>query len=157
MNIIKILLFNLILCFHFLFLNSLSIAEEVETQENEQKLEKKVDLDDEELPAIDPFQSSSAGTSGASADAIPQEEGILNGLRLVGVIIGEKRKIAVMSSKEGLAFNFEENDTINNNVELQEIYSDHLLIKDTFKTESGLTKEKFYEVYMNDIIKSVDG
>ena len=52
---------------------------------------------------------------------------------------------------------FEENDIINNNVELQEIYKDYLLIKDTFKDEAGLTQEKFYEVYMNDLIKSVDG
>jgi hypothetical protein len=66
----------------------------------------------------------------------------------VGVIIGDTNKIAVLSSKEGFAIKFEENDQINENIELQEIYSDYLLIKDM--------DEKFYEVYMNDIIKSVD-
>ena len=53
-----------------------------------------------------------------------------------------------MSTNDGIAINFEENDNINDNIELQEIYNDHLLIKDK--------EEKFYEVYMNDIIKTVE-
>ena len=113
--------------------------------------EDKIKLDEEELPAIDPFQSSSAVTSGVSQDGALQANpdlGILNGFKLVGVIMGETKKIAVLSTNEGYAIKFEENDKINENVELQEIYSDHLLIKDM--------DEKFYEVYMNDIIKSVE-
>jgi hypothetical protein len=118
---------------------------------NEDTQEEKVNLDEEELPAIDPFQSSSAGTSGASPDAgvMSQDMGLLSGLKLVGVIIGKKKKLAVLSSKEGFALKFEENDKINENIELQEIYTDHLLIKDE--------QENFYEVYMNDVIRSVDG
>tara|TARA_Y200000002_G_scaffold333980_1_gene300671 strand:- start:957 stop:1427 length:471 start_codon:yes stop_codon:yes gene_type:complete len=156
MNINKILSFLIILIFSFLSTISVSYSEDVNQSENS---EETVNLDEEELPAIDPFGSSSAGMS-ASPDATNnsnQEEGILKGLKLVGVIIGENKKIAVLISKEGYATNFEENDIINNNVELQEIYKDYLLIKDTFKDEAGLTKEKFYEVYMNDVVKSVDG
>ena len=117
---------------------------------NEDTQEEKVNLDEEELPAIDPFQSSSAVTSGASQDGmqVNPDLGILSGFKLVGVIMGETKKIAVLSSNEGFAIKFEENDKINENIELQEIYSDHLLIKDL--------DEKFYEVYMNDIIKTVD-
>ena len=110
-----------------------------------------INLDEEELPAIDPFQSSSAATLGASQDGGLQANpdlGILSGFKLVGAIMGETKKIAVLSSNEGFAIKFEENDKINENIELQEIYSDHLLIKDM--------DEKFYEVYMNDIIKSVE-
>jgi hypothetical protein len=66
----------------------------------------------------------------------------------INLIIGETKKIAVLSSNEGFAIKFEENDKINENIELQEIYSDHLLIKDM--------DEKFYRVYMNDIIKLVE-
>ena len=78
-----------------------------------------------------------------------QEMGLLSGLKLVGVIIGKNKKLAVLSSKEGFVLKFEENDKINKNIELEEIYTDYLLIKDE--------QEKFYEVYMNDVIRSVDG
>jgi hypothetical protein len=128
--------------------NSVSYSDEDVNKENE---ETEINLDEEELPAIDPFQSSSAVTSGVSQDGGLQANpdlGILSGYKLVGVIMGETKKIAVLSSNEGFAIKFEENDKINENIELQEIYSDHLLIKDM--------DEKFYEVYMNDIIKSVE-
>ena len=156
MNTTKILLCFIILLFNFLSINSVSYSEDVIESEDQTET---INLDDEELPAIDPFGTSSSGMS-ASADPIgvgSEDDGILNGLKLIGVIIGENRKIAVLVSREGYATNFEENESINENVELQEIYKDHLLVKDTFKNESGMTKEKFYEVYMNDIIKAVDG
>ena len=147
MSINKIFLFLIILIFQMLSFNSVSYSDEDVNTENE---ETEINLDEEELPAIDPFQSSSAVTSGASQDGmqVNPDLGILGGLKLVGVIIGDTNKIAVLSSKEGFAIKFEENDQINENIELQEIYSDYLLIKDM--------DEKFYEVYMNDIIKSVD-
>ncbi len=147
MNINKIFLFLIILIFQMLSFNSVSYSDEDVNTENE---ETEINLDEEELPAIDPFQSSSAATSGASQDGmqVNPDLGILGGLKLVGVIIGDTNKIAVLSSKEGFAIKFEENDQINENIELQEIYSDYLLIKDM--------DEKFYEVYMNDIIRSVD-
>ena len=147
MNINKIFLFLIILLFQILSFNSVSYSDDSANKENE---ETEINLDEEELPAIDPFQSSSAATSGASQDGmqVNPDLGVLGGLKLVGVIIGDTNKIAVLSSKEGFAIKFEENDQINENIELQEIYSDYLLIKDM--------DEKFYEVYMNDIIRSVD-
>ena len=147
MNINKIFLFLIILLFQILSFNSVSYGDDDANKENE---ETEINLDEEELPAIDPFQSSSAVTSGASQDGmqVNPDLGILGGLKLVGVIMGETKKIAVLSSKDGIAIKFEENDQINENIELQEIYSDYLLIKDM--------DEKFYEVYMNDIIRSVN-
>ena len=148
MSINKIFLFLIILIFQMLSFNSVSYSDEDVNKENE---ETEINLDEEELPAIDPFQSSSAVTSGVSQDGGLQgspDLGLLSGFKLVGVIMGETKKIAVLSSNEGFAIKFEENDKINENIELQEIYSDHLLIKDM--------DEKFYEVYMNDIIKSVE-
>tara|TARA_B100000902_G_C27221315_1_gene869838 strand:- start:538 stop:981 length:444 start_codon:yes stop_codon:yes gene_type:complete len=147
MSIIRKFLF-LIIFLQILSFSNVSYSEETpidETTEN-------INLDEEELPAIDPFQSSSAtGSSSASTgnNSLTQDMGMLSGLKLVGVIIGKNKKIAVLSSNEGYALKFEENDKINNNIELQEIYSDYLLIKDE--------QDKFYEVYMNDVIKSVDG
>jgi|TARA_B100001093_G_C26780067_1_gene994181 hypothetical protein len=148
MNINKIFLFLIILLLQVSTFSTFSYGEETA---NEDTQEEKVNLDEEELPAIDPFQSSSAGTSGASPDAsvMDQDMGLLSGFKLVGVIIGKNKKLAVLSSKEGFVLKFEENDKINKNIELQEIYTDHLLIKDE--------QEKFYQVYMNDIIRSVDG
>ena len=146
MNINKVLLFLIVFLFQILSFNSVSYSDEEVNNENE---ETEINLDEEELPAIDPFQSSSAATSGAQAGIqVNPDLGILSGLKLVGVIMGETNKIAVLSSKDGFAIKFQENDKINENIELQEIYSDHLLIKDM--------NEKFYEVYMNDIIKSVE-
>jgi len=150
MNINKKYLILLIFILQLFSINFVSHGDETLDQENQENKEKSIDLDDEELPAIDPFQSSSAGTSGTSLDGISgiTDEGLLNGLKLVGVIIGKNKKIAVLSTNDGIAINFEENDNINDNIELQEIYNDHLLIKDK--------EEKFYEVYMNDIIKTVE-
>ena len=147
MNINKIFLFLIILLFQILPFSTVSYSDDGVNKENE---ETEINLDEEELPAIDPFQSSSAATSGASQDGmqVNPDLGVLGGLKLVGVIIGDTNKIAVLSSKEGFAIKFEENDQINENIELQEIYSDYLLIKDM--------DEKFYEVYMNDVIRSVD-
>ena len=148
MNINKIFLFLIILLFQALSFSSISHSDDEVNNENK---ETEINLDEEELPAIDPFQSSSAVTSGVSQDGGLQANpdlGLLSGFKLVGVIMGETKKIAVLSSNEGFAIKFEENDKINENIELQEIYSDHLLIKDM--------DEKFYEVYMNDIIKSVE-
>ena len=47
--------------------NSVSYSDEDVNKENE---ETEINLDEEELPAIDPFQSSSAATSGASQDGM---------------------------------------------------------------------------------------
>tara|TARA_B100000900_G_C20324902_1_gene611763 strand:+ start:310 stop:756 length:447 start_codon:yes stop_codon:yes gene_type:complete len=148
MSITKIFLFLIIFFLQILSFSNVSYSEEASNEETEEN----INLEEEELPAIDPFQSSSAaGTSSASLDNnnLTQDMGILSGLKLVGVIIGKNKKIAVLASNEGFALKFQENDKINNNIELQEIYPEYLLIKDE--------QENFYEVYMNDVIKSVDG
>ena len=62
MNINKVLLFLIVFLFQILSFNSVSYSDEEVNNENE---ETEINLDEEELPAIDPFQSSSAATSGA--------------------------------------------------------------------------------------------
>ncbi len=147
MNINKIFLFLIILLFQALSFSTFSYSDDEVNKENE---ETEINLDEEELPALDPFQSSAAVTAGASQEGLQANPdlGILSGFKLVGVIMGETKKIAILSTNEGYAVKFEENDKIVENIELQEIYNDHLLVKDS--------DEKFYEVYMNDIIKTVD-
>ncbi|MBD1146738.1 hypothetical protein IDH09_03225 [Pelagibacterales bacterium SAG-MED28] len=138
MNISKFLFYFLVL-FNFSIVNVYSVNHDQE-----------INLDDEELPAIDPFQSSS-GVSAPQGSTTSQMQsggsGILGGFRLVGTIVGETESIAILSSPEG-SRKFSENSYINDNVFLDEVKSEFILIK------SG---EQFFEVYFNNIIKPSEG
>ena len=75
-------------------------------------------IDDEELPAIDPFAGGTAGSTNQSIelDETNQQSsnnGLLNNMRLAGTIIGENNQIAVFSSPDGGAFKFEVGDFTN--------------------------------------------
>ena len=116
------------------------------------KAEDTNNLDDEELPAIDPFAGGVGNTNQGSAETTGQTSqgsGLLNNMRLVGTILGEKKKIAIFSSPDGGAFKFEENETITDLITLVEIFNDVVIVQDETKNE--------FEVYMNNIIKPSDG
>ena len=109
-------------------------------------------LDDEELPAIDPFQGGTGSTSGQAQTGqseVSQSVGLLNNQRLVGVIIARTKKIAILSSPDGSAFKYEINENITENTKLIEINSEYIVVEDS--------ENKFYEVYMNNIIKESNG
>ena len=137
MNINKILLLILtLLIFNF---NSV-IAEE------------KIKLDDEELPAIDPFQGNAAASQTQSIDENLDENkntGILNGMRLVGTIIGKNKKFAIMSRADGNVFKFEEDQKISSDSWVVEIFSSYVIIEDG--------NNKFFQVFMNNLIQEIDG
>ena len=81
-KILKILLLFLMVLFSQLQFQSL-------------KAEDKNNLDDEELPAIDPFAGGVGNTNQGSAETTGQTSqgsGLLNNMRLVGTILGEKKK-----------------------------------------------------------------
>ena len=116
--------------------------------------EEKIKLDEEELPAIDPFQGNA--TVGQNQNTIDEnsnernsEAGILNGMRLVGTIIGKSKKFAILSRPDGNVFKFEEDQKLNSNVSVVEIFSSYVIIEDE--------NNKFYQVYMNNLIQEVDG
>ena len=114
--------------------------------------EEKVNLDDEELPAIDPFQGNSSVSSTQNEQASDNSStggGLLNGMRLVGTIIARNNKIAILSSPDGSAFKYKKNDEIANGTILIEIFDDYLIVED----ESNQS----FEVYMNNLIKPSDG
>ena len=72
-------------------------------------------LDDEELPAIDPFAGGTGATNqsgGETSNQPGQSNGLLNNMRLVGTVIGESKKIAIFSAPDGGAFKYEENEMI---------------------------------------------
>ena len=109
-------------------------------------------IDDEELPAIDPFAGGVGNTNQGNVEATNQSSqgsGLLNNMRLVGTITGIDKKIAIFSSPDGGAFKYQENDAITETTTLIEVFNEVVIVRD------GSNKE--YEVYMNNIIKPSDG
>ena len=109
-------------------------------------------IDDEELPAIDPFAGGVGNTSQGSIETSSQSSqgsGLLNNMRLVGTITGKNKKIAIFSSPDGGAFKYEENDSITASTTLIEVFNEVVIVRDDSSNE--------YEVYMNNIIKPSDG
>ena len=116
--------------------------------------EEKIKLDEEELPAIDPFQGNVAvGQNQNNIDENLNEQkseaGILNGMRLVGTIIGKSKKFAIMSRPDGNVFKFEEDQKLNSTVWVVEIFNSYVIVEDE--------NNKFYQVYMNNLIQEIDG
>ena len=114
--------------------------------------EEKINLDDEELPAIDPFQGNSSVSSGQNEQASDSSNsggGLLNGMRLVGTIISKNKNIAVLSSPGGSAFKFDENDEISNGTILIEVYDEYIVVEDE--------NSELFHVYMNGVEKKIEG
>ena len=109
-------------------------------------------IDDEELPAIDPFSSGSSVTNQVTETDNSQmnsNSGLLNNMRLVGIIIGENKKIAIFSAPNGGAFKYEENEAITDTTILLDIFNDVVIVQDEENNK--------FEVYMNNIIKPSEG
>ena len=108
-------------------------------------------IDDEELPAIDPFAGSVGSTNQVSEtdNQVSPNNGLLNNMRLVGTIIGENNKIAVFSAADGGAYKYEENQAITDTTTIVEIFSDVVVVQDG--------ENNLFEVYMNNIIKPSEG
>ena len=107
-------------------------------------------LDDEELPAIDPFSGGvSTNQAGETDTQVSSNNGLLNNMRLVGTITGENKQIAVFSAADGGAYKYEEDQAITDTTIIRNIYSDFVIVQDG--------ENNFFEVYMNNIIKPSDG
>ena len=110
------------------------------------------EIDDEELPAIDPFGSGSASQD-ISGDTTTTEFGVsssvINNMKLVGTISGAHDKLAILSMPDGRALKFGENEFISDNIQVVEIYNDLIVIR--------VNSEEEFEVYMNNKIKPREG
>ena len=108
-------------------------------------------IDDEELTTIDPFSSGSSVTNQVTEtdSQMTSNNGLLNNMRLVGIIIGENNKIAIFSAPDGGVFKYEENEAITDTTLLLEIFNDVVFVQDG--------ENKIWEVYMNNIIKPSEG
>ena len=107
-------------------------------------------IDDEELPAIDPFSGGvSTNQAGETDTQVSSNNGLLNNMRLVGTITGENKQIAVFSAADGGAYKYEEDQAITDTTTIRNIYSDFVIVQDG--------ENNLFEVYMNNIIKPSDG
>ena len=108
-------------------------------------------IDDEELPAIDPFAGGVGSTNQVSEtdNQVSSNNGLLNNMRLVGTIIGKNNKIAVFFAADGRAYKYEENQAITETTTIKDIYSDVVIVQDG--------ENNLFEVYMNNIIKPSEG
>ena len=107
-------------------------------------------LDDEELPAIDPFSGGvSTNQAGETDIQVSSNNGLLNNMRLVGTITAENKQIAVFSAADGGAYKYEEDQAITDTTMIRNIYSDFVIVQDG--------ANNLFEVYMNNIIKPSDG
>ena len=107
-------------------------------------------LDDEELPAIDPFSGGvSTNQAGETDTQVSSNNGLLNNMRLVGTITAENKQIAVFSAADGGAYKYEEDQAITDTTMIRNIYSDFVIVQDG--------ENNLFEVYMNNIIKPSDG
>ena len=118
------------------------------------KAEEVKSIDDVELTTKDPFvddePSSSATNQVVETDSqMTSNNSLLNNMRLVGIIIGENKKIAIFSAPDGGAFKYEENEAITDTTLLLEIFNDVVIVQDE--------KNNIFEVYMNNIIKPSEG
>jgi len=109
-------------------------------------------IDDEELPAIDPFAGGAGSTNQVTETDNSQmnsNSGLLNNMRLVGTIIGENKNIAIFSAPDGGAFKYEEYEAITETTTLLEVFNDFVIVQDG--------ENNMFEVYMNNIIKPSEG
>jgi|TARA_Y100000310_G_scaffold329586_1_gene399740 hypothetical protein len=108
-------------------------------------------IDDEELPAIDPFAGGVSSTNQVieTDNQMTSNNGLLNNLKLVGTIIGENNKIAIFSAPDGRVRKFEEDEAITDTTILLDIFDDVVIVIDGENNK--------FEVYMNNIVKPSEG
>ena len=114
------------------------------------KADDTTNIDEEELPAFDPFAVGSTNqVTETDNSQMNSNSGLLNNMKLVGTIIGENKNIAIFSAPDGGAFKYEENEAITDTTLLLEIFNDVVIVQDE--------EDKIWEVYMNNIIKPSEG
>ena len=108
-------------------------------------------IDEEELPAHDPFISGNAITSvskGESnqASSFPND---INGIRLIGTIMGESRNIALISTPDGSTGVYGENEIIFGDIQLLDVSLNWVSVR--------LNAEENYDININGQIMPQEG
>ena len=128
----------------------LSSVGTVNINEKKLRVENKDTEIDEELPAVNPFlggASSSAGQNNTNTES-SQNGSLLNNLKLVGIIKGEGKNIAIFSSPDGRSVRYSEDTIVNPNLMILDIFSDHIYFK---------SNEQEYFIDLNNNITKSEG
>ena len=101
-------------------------------------------IDEEELPAQDPFAGGTASTS-ESEEGSNQTSSFgndINGIKLIGTVIADRRNMALILTPDGLTDVYGENEIIYGDIQLLDIFHDWITVR--------LNSEENYEI-------SIDG
>ena len=125
-------------------------VETVDTSEKKLLVENKETSIEEELPAVNPFlggASSSTGQNNTNTEN-SQDGALLNNLKLVGIIKGEVKNIAIFSSPDGRSVRYSEDTIVNPNLMILDIFSDHIYFK---------SNKQEYSIDLNNNITKSEG
>ena len=108
-------------------------------------------IDEEELPAQDPFISGSATTSVSEGEinqvsSFPND---INGIRLIGTVLGESRNIALISTPDGSTRIYGENEIIFGDIQLLDVSLNWISVR--------LNAEENYDININGQIMPQEG
>ena len=108
-------------------------------------------IDEEELPAQDPFISGNATTSVSEGEinqvsSFPND---INGIRLIGTVLGESRNIALISTPDGSTRIYGENEIIFGDIQLLDVSLNWISV--------SLNAEENYDININGQIMPQEG
>ena len=108
-------------------------------------------IDEEELPAHDPFISGNAITSVSEGEinqvsSFPND---INGIRLIGTIMGESRNIALISTPDGSTGVYGENEIIFGDIQLLDVSLNWISVR--------FNAEENYDININGKIEPQEG
>ena len=108
-------------------------------------------IDEEELPAQDPFISGNATTSVSEGEinqvsSFPND---INGIRLIGTVIGESRNIALIATPDGSTGVYGENEIIFGDIQLLDVSLNWISV--------SLNAEENYDININGKIEPQEG
>ncbi len=114
------------------------------------KAEEVKSIDEEELPAIDPFAKSATISATESIVETDSSAGdIMNNMRLIATVSGAHKKIAVLAMPDGRSAKYKENEFIFENLIIVEINRDYIVVSPNEGEE--------HEVYLTGQIKPREG
>lgn len=108
-------------------------------------------IDEEELPAQDPFAGGTASTS-ESEEGSNQTSSFgndINGIRLIGTVLGDSRNVALILTPNGSTNVHGENEFISDNIQLLDIGHDWISVR--------LNAEENYDISINGTITPQEG
>ena len=108
-------------------------------------------IDEEELPAHDPFAGGTVSTS-ESEEGSNQTSSFsndINGIRLIGTVLGDSRNVALILTPNGSTNVHGENEFISDNIQLLDIGHDWISVR--------LNAEENYDISINGTITPQEG